>query len=149
MKLKILAYLSCVLFIQGSYSAENCERVDWACKLIASKGPDAKAEIKKMRFDCCDEMGYVRVSDMNSIMLIHPLKPFLENTDQSGLKDVNGKLLTKAYNEMVKKNPEGSWLEYQWTQAGEIEPKTKKTWVRGCKVGGKGETWVVGSGNYK
>ena len=123
-------------------------KVDWACKELDSKGKEGIAEIKKMRFDCCGEPNYVWINDLTPKMIMHPVKPNLDNTDLTGNKDPDGKPLFVEFVKSVKAKPAGDWVSYKWTKMGESDPTPKKSWVRGCKAKGEAEAWVVGSGTW-
>ena len=48
-------------------------KVESACKILAEKGKDGLADIKKDRFDCCGEPDYVWVNDLHPKMIMHPI----------------------------------------------------------------------------
>lgn len=48
------------------------------------------------------ENGYVWVNDLNSVVLMHPLKPELDGKDASGIKDPNGKALFVEFSRVAK-----------------------------------------------
>ena len=127
------------------------EKVDWACKLIESKGQDAVAEIKKMRFDCCGEPDYVWINTFEDkpIMIMHPIKPMLDGKDLTTNKDPNGKFLFVEFVNALKKTPSGAFVDYQWTKFGEKDPTPKTSWVKKCKVGSTDKYWVAGAGSWK
>ena len=125
------------------------DKVDWACKTIAEKGADAgKAEIKKMRFDCCGEPDYVWINDMHPKMIMHPIKPQLDGQDITNNADPDGKKLFVEFVKAVKAKPDGDWVTYKWTKLGESDPTPKKSWVRKCKPKDSKDEWVVGSGTW-
>lgn len=160
---KMYVIFTMLLLSISVYSQENCtkdkkkalcsetvvkEKVDWACKLLTEKGKDALAEIKKLRFDCCGEPDYVWINDMHPTMIMHPIKPQLDNTDLTKNADPAGKFLFVEFVKAVKAKPAGSWVEYKWTKLGEADATPKKSWVRACKAKGEKEEWVVGSGTW-
>lgn len=146
------------------FAAENCtagkkhavctdasvmEKVDWACKLVESKGKEAIKEIRKMRYDCCGEPDYVWLNDMHPKMIMHPIKPAKDGADLTKDQDPDGKFLFVEFVKAVKAKPAGDWVEYQWPKFGEKQPTPKKSWVKACKVAGTADSWVVGSGTWK
>lgn len=155
-----------VLSLSGlSYGAENCTPtnfkavckkdvvMDWtkkACELVKSKGRDALAEIKSWRYDCCGEPNYVWINTVadKPKMVMHPIKPQLDNTDLSVVKDPAGTFLFNEFVKAVRKTPAGEWVAYKWTKFGEADPTNKVSWVMNCKTPG-GEDWVVGSGTWE
>lgn len=163
--MKITLYvIACLFVVPVVNAAENCtpehkgahcldsvvqERVDWACKTLAEKDKDvALKEIKKMRFDCCDESDYVWINDMRPYMIMHPIKSALDGKDLTENKDPDGKHLFIEFVKAVKAKPEGDWVNYKWTKLGEEKPTSKKSWVRACQAKGEKEKWVVGSGTW-
>lgn len=125
------------------------EKVDWACKELEQKGKKALLTINSMRFECCGEPNYVWINDFKPKMIIHPLKPNMNGMNLSEEADPKGKLIFKLFSEAAQKNPEGSWVEYEWTKFGEKTPSAKKSWVRGCKAKDVDQSWVVGSGTWE
>lgn len=124
-------------------------KVDEACKVLAEKGRDGIADVKKLRFDCCGEPDYVWINDLSPKMIMHPIKPQLDGTDLSENADPDGKKLFVEFAKSVKSKPSGGWVDYKWTKLGEADPSPKRSWVRGCKAKGESENWVVGSGTWK
>lgn len=122
-------------------------KVQWACDLVKSKGKESLKEIKKMRYDCCGEPNYVWINDMHPKMIMHPIKPMLDNTDLTNNKDPDGKALFVEFVNAVKATPSGAWVDYKWTKFGEKDPTAKKSWVMKCNA--SGDDWVVGSGTWK
>jgi methyl-accepting chemotaxis protein len=51
--------------------------------------------------------GYFFIQNMDLIMLMHPIAPALIGTDQSGLKDRQGRLISVEMLKMVKEKGEG------------------------------------------
>lgn len=124
------------------------ERVDWACKIVETKGKAGLPEINAMRFECCGEPNYVWINDMTPKMVIHPIKTELNGQDLSKNKDPKGKLLFVDFVNAVKKTPNGAWVDYMWTKFGEKDASPKKSWVKKCKSADTKEDWVVGSGTW-
>lgn len=163
--LAVLSSMVVLFLTQGSvFAAENCTgakkravctddaikaKVDWACKAIEEKGMAGVDDIRMMRFDCCGEPNYVWINDLHPKMIMHPIKPALDDTDLTGNKDPDGKPLFVEFANAVKKTPSGSWVDYKWPKFGETSASAKKSWVRGCKAKDQTENWVVGSGTWK
>jgi methyl-accepting chemotaxis protein len=96
--------------------------------------------IRSMRFD---NGNYFWVNDMTAKMIMHPIKPALENKDLSDFKDPAGKKLFSVMVDTVKKNGEGI-VPYLWPKPGSEKPVAKVSYVKGFTPWG----WVVGSGIY-
>jgi len=124
------------------------ERVDWACKVVETKGKAGLPEINAMRYECCGEPNYVWINDMAPKMVIHPIKTELNGQDLSKSKDPKGKFLFVEFVNAVKKTPSGAWVDYMWTKFGEKDPTPKKSWVKKCVASDTKEEWVVGSGTW-
>lgn len=126
-------------------------KVDWACKLVESKGKAALPEIKAMRYDCCGEADYVWINDTKDkiTMIMHPIKTNLDGTDITNTADPKGTKLFADFVKAVKATPSGAWVDYMWTKFAEKNPTPKKSWVKGCKAADSGDLWVVGSGTWK
>jgi hypothetical protein len=124
------------------------ERVDWACKVVESKGKAGLPEINAMRYECCGEPNYVWINDMTPKMVIHPIKTELNGQDLSKSKDPKGKFLFVEFVNAVKKTPSGAWVDYMWTKFGEKDPTPKKSWVKKCTASDTKAEWVVGSGTW-
>ena len=96
--------------------------------------------IENMRYN---EVEYFWVNDLNNIMLMHPIKPELNQTDISGIQDPDGKYLFQEMIAVVKSDGEGI-VRYQWPKPGVDEPQPKISFVTGYMPW----NWVVGTGIY-
>ncbi len=101
---------------------------------------EALSLIEDMRYN---EVEYFWVNDMNDIMLMHPIKPELNQTDISGIQDPDGKYLFQDMIAVVKSDGEGV-VKYQWPKPGVDKPQPKISFVTGYKPW----NWVVGTGIY-
>ncbi|OHC71323.1 MAG: hypothetical protein A2045_07270 [Rhodocyclales bacterium GWA2_65_20] len=86
---------------------------------------------------------YFFVSDMNSVSVMHPIKPELEGKDLSDLKDPDGKKLFAEFTKVVRDRGQG-FVDYRWPKPGKAEPVMKVSYVQGFAPWG----WVIGSGIY-
>ncbi len=110
------------------------------------KIPDAELQsaLKEMvRMARYDGNNYIWINDMDSVMVMHPVKPSLDGSDLSNFKDPNG---TYLFNEMVKvcKEKGSGMVSYLWTKPGEKEPKPKISYVKLFPDLG----WVLGTGAW-
>jgi len=164
MTLSAVAIIVSMVFCSMSFAALNCtvankksvcnrnvvmERVDWACKLLEEKGRVAIPEIKKMRYDCCGDENYVWINDLNHRMIMHPIKPQLNGKELAKVKDSDGTYLFIDFVIAVNRTPSGEWVDYLWQKTGAYDSTPKTSWVRKCRVGDTGISWVVGSGTWK
>ncbi len=87
--------------------------------------------------------GYFWINDMRPAMVMHPIKPQLNGTDISQMKDPNGKFLFVEFVNKVKKDGKG-FVDYYWPKPGADEPVLKYSYVAGFEPWG----WIVGTGVY-
>ncbi|MFX1682577.1 methyl-accepting chemotaxis protein [Mitsuaria sp. CC2] len=100
----------------------------------------AAAEIGKIRYSGNE---YIWINDMTPRMVMHPIKPELNDKDLSGNKDPNGLKLFVAFVDTVKAQGSG-FVDYLWPKPGAKDPEPKRSYVAGFKPWG----WVIGSGVY-
>ncbi|MDO8654652.1 MAG: methyl-accepting chemotaxis protein [Undibacterium sp.] len=100
----------------------------------------AMKAIKALRYG---DGEYIWINNMQTVMVMHPIKPELDGKDLSGSKDANGKLLFTEFVEMVKAKGAG-FVFYMWPKPGHDNPVQKVSYVKGFAPWG----WVVGSGVY-
>ncbi|MBK4737653.1 cache domain-containing protein [Noviherbaspirillum sp. DKR-6] len=100
----------------------------------------ALGAIRKMRYG---DGEYFWVNDMTLRMLMHPVKPELDNTDISNIQDPTGARIFANMLELVKKSGAG-FERYMWPKPGSEAPVPKVSYVKGFAPWG----WVIGSGVY-
>ncbi|CAN7424010.1 methyl-accepting chemotaxis protein [Rhizobium leguminosarum] len=100
----------------------------------------AKDVIGAMRYGAD---GYFWINDMRPTMVMHPIKPQLDGTDISQMKDPTGKFLFVEFVNKVKKDGKG-FVDYLWPKPGADQPVLKYSYVAGFEPWG----WVVGTGVY-
>lgn len=86
---------------------------------------------------------YFWIHNTDNMVVMHPIKPALDNTDVSGVKDPNGKRLFVAMTDIVNKQGSGL-VDYYWPKPGSDEPVPKLSVVKKAKHW----NWIVGSGVY-
>lgn len=101
---------------------------------------NALAVIENFRYD---EVEYFWVNNIDGVMLMHPIKPELDNTNILGLQDPDGKYFFQAMVDVVEKSSKGT-VDYQWPKPGSDTPQPKISFVKEFKPWG----WIVGSGVY-
>ncbi len=102
----------------------------------------AKGVIENMRYGRSGRE-YFWINDMDTVMVMHPLKPELNGKDISGVEDPTGKrLFAEAVNVCGKKG-EG-FVEYMWPRPGHDEPVSKISYVKRFEAW----DWVIGTGVY-
>ncbi|OHD77706.1 MAG: hypothetical protein A2023_05170 [Sulfuricurvum sp. GWF2_44_89] len=100
----------------------------------------AKEAIKNLRYNG-DEYFFILDTHVNGVM--HPIKPKLDGTDLSEIKDPNGIKLFVEFTRVAKESGEG-YLEYMWSKPGEEIPLPKLSYIKLFKEWG----WIIGSGVY-
>ena len=122
-------------------------KVEAASKLVAAEGDAALAKIKDPNgeFRFAGGEGYIWIHNLEGVMLMHPIKPALDNTNVLAMTDPDGFTLFVAMNEVVSKNGAG-WVPYKWPKPGQKGAAPKVSYVKLVKNGGK--NYVVGCGLY-
>ena len=100
----------------------------------------AKAAVKKLRYD---NTNYFWISDYNSYMVMHPLKPELDGTDVSGFEDSLGTNIYVEFARIGRTVGEGTF-EYYFIKPGGTEPLPKFSYLKAFKPW----EWVIGTGAY-
>ncbi|WP_322514337.1 cache domain-containing protein [Rhodopseudomonas palustris] len=100
----------------------------------------AQARISKLRYAGKE---YFFITDMQSMMLMHPIATQLIGKDQSNARDPNGKPLFTDMVDTVRRSGSG-FVEYAWPKPGSDTPYPKLTHVAGFAPWG----WIVGTGVY-
>ena len=88
-----------------------------------------------------NEHFFVHASNLNGIMTAGTAN--LAGIDLSQLQDSNGKLIAKAFQDIVDKQQAG-FVNYQWSRSDEDNPVPKLSYVRGFEPWG----WKIGTGLY-
>ncbi len=118
-----------------------------AATLLEKEGESAFETIKdengEFRFG--DGQGYVWIQNVSGLMLMHPIKPALDNKDLSEMQDMNGLYLFIAFAEMTEENGQG-WVPYVWPKPGEEAVSPKISYVVLARHENK--SYIVGSGMY-
>ncbi|MFC4157815.1 methyl-accepting chemotaxis protein [Chitinimonas lacunae] len=107
-----------------------------------------EAEAKKRALEAIrairyQKVEYFSVSDLQPVMLMHPIKPELEGKPMGGLKDKRGKPIIGDMVELVKSQG-GGYTTYWWPKPGEEEPVLKMAYCQGFAPWG----WLINTGVY-
>ena len=115
---------------------------------LSQKGAMAEEDAKKNALAALESLRYsgkeyVWVNDMQTRMVMHPIRPELNGKDLSSNKDPNGKYLFTEFVRTVQASGEGI-VPYLWPKPGSDNPVEKTSYVKGFAPWG----WVIGSGVY-
>jgi methyl-accepting chemotaxis protein len=102
----------------------------------------AKQQIGNLRFGP-DGKDYFFILDTAGKMVMHPIKPSMNDTDQTDFRDPKGKALFQEMIKAAKENGQG-FVDYLWPKPGENDPVGKLSYVQLFKEWG----WIVGTGIY-
>ena len=86
---------------------------------------------------------YFWINDMNSVIVMHAVKPELQGQDLSGMKDANDVAIFPAFVRTVRADGAG-FVNYMWPKAGSDVAVDKLSYVKGFAPWG----WVIGTGVY-
>ncbi|WIJ25873.1 methyl-accepting chemotaxis protein [Devosia sp. RR2S18] len=114
----------------------------------AASGTVSEEEAKAKALQALSEIRYrgseyMFVLDLSGQMLMHPIKPEMNNTNQLALEDPNGKRLFVDMVEIAKAQGSG-FVDYQWPKVGQDHPVDKLSYVERFSQWG----WVIGTGVY-
>ncbi|MFA6144445.1 MAG: methyl-accepting chemotaxis protein [Sulfurimonas sp.] len=112
-----------------------------AGRMTLEKAQDTvKEHIKHLRYNK-KEYFFILNDQVQGVM--HPIKPALDNTDLSNIKDPNGKALFVEFAKVAKANNEG-YVSYMWPKPDTQTPLPKLTYIRAFPTWG----WIIGTGVY-
>ena len=120
---------------------------EWAFEK-ESKGELSRAEAQRLAIADIGRLRYGHqnhfwISDMNAVIVVHPMSPELNGQDASGIKDANGLAFFKAFANEVVAHDKGV-VNYLSPRPGTQEPVARMAYVAGFKPWG----WVLGTGAY-
>ncbi len=98
--------------------------------------------IKQLRYGK-DGKDYFWINDSHPNMVMHPMNPQLDGTDQSNTTDPNGKKMVVEMVNVVKAKGKG-FVTYQWALPGSDEISPKLSYVNYYEPW----DWIIGTGVY-
>jgi len=96
--------------------------------------------IEAMRYD---QTNYFWINNYEPKMIMHPIKPALNDKSVAHVKDPDGVPIFIEMLKVVKSNGEG-FVPYKWPKPGADKPVAKIAFVKGFKPW----QWIIGSGIY-
>ena len=103
---------------------------------------EAMRQIGSLRFGP-DNKDYFFILDTQGRIVMHPINPKLDGTDQSTFKDPKGKTLFAEMIKVARDQGQG-FVDDMWPKPGASEPVPKLSYVQLFKEWG----WIVGTGVY-
>lgn len=100
----------------------------------------ASERISSLRYDGTN---YIWINDINTKMVMHPIKPEMNGKDLGDIKDPNGKFLFVEMVKVCKENGKG-FVEYGWPKPGSSAAVPKISYVELFQPWG----WILGTGIY-
>jgi signal transduction histidine kinase len=138
--MKLRSLIVCLIVVGlcvPAAAAENRKKglsdaVEYGVKTLEAKGKAGLDELKPFRF--AGGEGYLYVTDMDGVVLIHPAKE-LVNKNCTGIKDTKGKFFGAEMIGMAKKDGAG-WTSYWWPNAkNNNTPELKCSYFKVAKMG--------------
>lgn len=119
--------------IEAAYKTEGLSE--------SQKKEIALTALRNMKYN--KGMGYVWITDMTPVMIMHPTKPELNGKDLSEFKDPDGKRIFIEMTAICRSDREGL-IRYLWPKPGSDKPVRKLSYVKLFKPW----NWIVGTGVY-
>jgi len=138
-----------VFFIPLAFSADDCgapavkANVDKAVEIINKEGKAGFEAAGKIRF--CKDEGYIYITDINGLMVMHPVAAHLVGKSVAAIKDPSGKLFFAEMIDKVKKQGSG-WVPYKWPKPGQKTAADKCGYAKKATI--DKVDYIVASGLY-
>ncbi len=97
--------------------------------------------IKSMRYNGTE--GYFWINDMHPTVIMHPIKPELDDQDATDILDGDKSQIFVVLTDIVKRSGSG-FHYYHWPKPGSDKPVAKVAYVTGVPEWG----WLIGTGSY-
>lgn len=105
------------------------DKVNQACTTIEKEGTRAFPKFKGKGSEFIFAGTYIWINDLNGKILMHPVRPNMENQTMIGLTDYNGK---RFLLEMISlaKNKGNGWVDYSWKKPDSKKQYTKLVYIK-------------------
>ncbi|OGU06594.1 MAG: hypothetical protein A2075_08400 [Geobacteraceae bacterium GWC2_58_44] len=100
----------------------------------------AAADLQSLRYSRNE---YFWINDLQTKIIMHPIKPELEGKIAGQVKDADGKFVFSEFVRVTQENGAG-FVAYTWPKPGEQSAAPKISYVKLYKPWG----WIIGSGIY-
>ena len=129
-----------VVDVASAILQSNLADVKSGKKTLAQGQADALKQISELRYHGKE---YFWVNDLDTRVMMHPIRPEMTGKLQTENKDPNGKAIYLEFVKVGKEKGEGM-VDYMGTKPGSTKPAPKISYVKLMKEWG----WIVGSGIY-
>jgi len=148
-------------WIQGQHSSLLTEKLQKTKNLVEvpysvieqqykleTEGKISRVEAQRQAVEAVRAMryegnNYFWINDEHPTMIMHPIKPELDGTDLTSLKDPSGKAVFVEFAKAAQA-PAGAYVYYLWPKPGKEQPVEKLSFVKRFAPWG----WVIGTGIY-
>jgi methyl-accepting chemotaxis protein len=115
---------------------------------LESEGKITRAEAQKNALEAIRTMryegsNYFWINDMHPTMVMHPMKPEMNGSDLTEVKDPTGKAIFVEFSKAARA-ADGDYVLYLWPRPGRDKPVQKLSYVEQFEPWG----WVIGTGVY-
>lgn len=101
-------------FASDAKRQELMDAVEYGVQLINSKGKAAFSELENFRFD--NGAGYLYITNIDAVVIMHPVAPELLNKDCTSIKGAKGKYFGAEMKHKALNDGSG-WTSYWWPNA--------------------------------
>jgi len=111
------------------------DAVDYSVKVLETQGKAGLDELKPFRFTGGE--GYVYVTDMEAVVIMHPVAKELLGKNCTAIKDAKGKYFGAEMKGKAEKNGSG-WTSYWWPNPkNNNTPELKCSYFKAANMGGQ------------
>ncbi len=144
--------VNAVLMDERSTATKHAVEVAWSAVKAAGEleagGKLSRAEAQKTALATLGALRYGNndyfwVNDLDAVVVMHPIKPELNGTNQDGMAGSDGVHPFREFARVAKEKGEG-FVAYQWPKPNQKTPQPKVSYVKLYEPWG----WVIGSGIY-
>lgn len=135
-------YLKTKQIVESAWNVLSfyAKQADKGAMSLTDAQKTAKDVVAAMRYGDND---YFWINDMKPVMIMHPMKPEMNGTDISEMKDPTGKRFFVEMVDTCRKKGEG-FVNYMWPKQANAKPVPKISYVKLLSEW----DWIIGSGIY-
>jgi len=139
--MSVLVLVFVIMCFSNAFADENAKKqelidsVEYGVQLIESKGQAAFDELSKFRFD--NGAGYLYITDIDAVVIMHPVAPELLNKDCTGIRGAKGKYFGAEMKSKAQSAGMG-WTTYWWpNRAKNGAPDLKCSYFKAANMDGQ------------